>query len=712
MKYIFLIALLILQTASLSFAAQRQVVYVSPKGNDKALGSFKAPLKTIQAAILKTENTGENELVEIVLRGGCYEQQQTLVINGRGNLTIRPYQEEHVVISGGKHLPAKALKEVKDRNVLSRLQPEIRKSVREIDFKDLHTNLAGLHASGFGRPSLPAWTQVYIDNHTLNIARWPNDSTVAIGKIKQSGIGSKGSDEPYPVFGYHEDRPSTWKDISQMWISGYFAHGYADDMIKVEKIDTLDKYIHTAQHTLYGFMTDRPWRQWFALNLIEELDAPGEYVIDANLQKIYLYPPVEKPIATHISILDGPILAIENVDNVTIEGITFEYGRSIGIYMENTNHVRVKDCVVRNMGGTDIVIGKGSFETKPEGALPTAHKEGGKPASRMLGDLLGKVYDDILYNREGGTDNGIISCQIYNVGAGGINMGGGDRATLTPAGNFVENCRIHDFNNIEKSYRPGIWIDGVGNKVSQCDIYNAPSMAIIFHGNNHVIELCKITEVCTEIDDQGAVYYGRDPSEQGNIIRYCYFNNLGAEHRVSATYHDDGGCGAKVYGNIYHKAGTMPVLIGGGHDNHYMHNLFIDCPKAIHIDNRMQNWGKFMIEPDGVIDQRLKTVRYQEPPYSTQYPNLTDYWDTNPAYPSGNMIEGNLFYKIDNVVDGRTEWGEFCNNWTTSQDPGFVNPNEPLQGFKPDAQIYKRISGFPELPFDKIGCKLPKEKNM
>lgn len=73
---------------------------------------------------------------------------------------------------------------------------------------------------------------------------------------------------------------------------------------------------------------------------------------------------------------------------------------------------------------------------------------------------------------------------------------------MTSAGNYVENCRIHDYNRIEKSYRPGIWMDGVGNRISKCDIYDAPSMAILFHGNNHVIELCDITNVCSEVDDQ------------------------------------------------------------------------------------------------------------------------------------------------------------------------------------------------------------------
>lgn len=60
-------------------------------------------------------------------------------------------------------------------------------------------------------------------------------------------------------------------------------------MIKVERIDTISKMIYTAQHTLYGFMTGAPFRRWFALNLLEELDMPGEYVVDEKRQKIYVY---------------------------------------------------------------------------------------------------------------------------------------------------------------------------------------------------------------------------------------------------------------------------------------------------------------------------------------------------------------------------------------------------------------------------------------
>ena len=45
--------------------------------------------------------------------------------------------------------------------------------------------------------------------------------------------------------------------------------------------------------------------------------------------------------------------------------------------------------------------------------------------------------------------------------------------------------------------------------------------------------------------------------------------------------------------------------------------------------------------------------------------------------------------------------------WITNEDPGFVNPDNPLEGFKTDANLFKYIPGFPQLPFDKIGSKLP-----
>lgn len=710
MRLLKLIAVCSLVLTTLHLPAQTaRHIYVSPAGNDRNPGTEAAPLRSIQSAI-RLSFAIESDSTEIILRDGIYQLESTLEIGnekGKGTLIIKAEHPGKARLSGGRKLSRKAIRRLTDRTVADRLQPHVKDSIYEIDLRSAGIPVHGLRPSGFGRPSLSAWTELFEDGKPFHIARWPNDTTVLIGKIHESGIGETRDEAPYPVFEYLESRPERWAGVDSFWIGGYFAHGYADDMIKAARVDTATHTIHTAQHTVYGFMTGAPWRRWYALNLVEELDRPGEYVLDDRNGKIYFYPTGRKPGDISVSVLDAPLLAVENCDDVRIEGLVLEYGRSMGIYMENTRNVLVTGCTIHNMGGVGVCVGHGSYATGKKSLKPHSAEAGGATAHRMIGDLQGKVYEDVLFNRNAGKNNGIVNCRIYNVGAGGISLGGGYRATLEPAGNYVENCRIHDFNRIEKSYRAAVWMDGTGCRVSGCDIYNAPSMAILFHGNNHIIEKCRITNVCGEVDDQGAVYYGRDPSERGHIIRYNYFHRLSPRHRVTATYHDDGACGAEVYGNIYHQAGSMPVLIGGGHDITYRNNIFIDCPLAIHIDNRMQGWGANMVARDGIADQRLKRVRYDEPPYSTAYPELTAYWEENPAYPKRNLFEGNLFYRIGNLLSGRTEWAEFVNNWTTASDPGFIDPDEPLKGFRADAPVFTRIKDFPTIPFDEIGCTLP-----
>lgn len=712
-KTILLLLVLLVFFAPAGEAQER--IFVSTKGNDRNEGSEAKPLRSIACALNKA--TGMNvKQVEIILRGGRYGQSQTLEINHPvwkdGSLTIRPYEGEQVSVAGGISLPVKEARKVTNKEILSRLSAPHREYIRELDLKKLGIPVADLRPSGFSRPSIPAWTEVFVDGKPLRLSRWPNDSVLQIGKVYSTGdipatnkygLGNA-------VFEYVKtERPGRWKKAENMWIGGYFAHGYADDMIRVAGIDTARRTVTAAEPTHYGFMTGAAWRTWFALNLPEEIDLPGEYALDAEKGVIYFYPPAARMKSVEVSVLETPLLAIENTANVTVRDITFECSRGMGVYMEGTENILLSGCTFRNLGNVAVCIGRGDMPDEERNVLMSA-EVGGKNTSRMIGSLQGRLYSDILYNRNGGRNNGLKDCHIYQVGAGGVNMGGGDRKTLTPAGNYVENCRIHDFNRIERSYRSAINMDGVGNRISNCELFDAPSMAILFHGNDHLIEYCDIHDVCSEVDDQGAIYFGRDPSERGHVVRYCYFHQFDARHRVTATYHDDGACDMSVYGNIYYKSGSMPVLIGGGHDNHYTNNIFIETPLAIHLDNRMQGWGRGMVAPDGIIAKRLKEVNHTEPPYSTAYPALVNYWNEKPDFPKRNTFSGNLFYKVKNVLSGQSQWGEFRNNWTTGEDPGFVDAANPLKGFKADAAIFQEIEGFPNLPFDKIGCTLPKDE--
>lgn len=99
MKHSLLMLLTFWGCTTLSAWAEKQI-FVSPKGNDRAAGTFTHPLRSIQAALEKA-GTLENEDVQIILRKGIYEQSQTLEIGSSGkyaSLTICPYQNEKVSI--------------------------------------------------------------------------------------------------------------------------------------------------------------------------------------------------------------------------------------------------------------------------------------------------------------------------------------------------------------------------------------------------------------------------------------------------------------------------------------------------------------------------------------------------------------------------------------------------------------------------------------
>jgi hypothetical protein len=503
--------------------------------------SVKPGRDVIQHAINKAADIKGDVVIE--LSGGEYRSSRTIeIVRGEwSSLTIRNKAGDEVSISGDAVVPMRDVRRVTDKKISERLQEGVRDRILEVDCGRIVDSLANIHATGFGRKSEPSWSELIVDDKPLSLSRWPNDTMALIGNIVVAGNDEDKKEGRLPIFHYNEDRPKSWKNIENMWIGGYFGHGYADDMIPVKAVNASDSTISAGMFTTYHFMTGADFRRWFAVNLLEEIDRPGEYVIDPQQKKFYFMPYGNTVRKVRLTVLEDPVIAISDCRNVTIQGVTIQNSRGIGIYMDNTENVLIQGSTIRNLGNVGICIGKG---TDTERKNVNAMEEGGELASRKVGTLMGSIYENTVLNREADMNNGVRDCYIYDVGAGGVSLGGGDRKTLAPANNFVENCKIFRYNRIEKSYRPAVWIDGVGNRVSKCDIFDAPSMAILFHGNNHIIEYCDISDVCKDVDDQGSIYYGRDPSEQGNIIRYNYFHDFSAAHRVSATYHDDGACGS------------------------------------------------------------------------------------------------------------------------------------------------------------------------
>ena len=687
-------------------------IFVSTVGNDTTgSGSIRNPFASLERAreqIIKLKKDRQQDQVyRVNIREGVYFLNKTFRLRREDSgvegypVIYTAYQSEKVSFHGGVRVPVAKINKPTERDVLLRWNKTVRDKIVEIDLRALGiTNYGVLRPVGFCRPYGPVWMELFVNGNPGTLARWPNDSTIKMGRIIDKGSVPRDGDFSHRggTFKFNSKRPFRWKSHHDIWISGYFKEGWAEDAVALAKIDTTGMTFSTQQPSLYGFGAGKKFQRWYAYNILEEIDRPGEYYIDRTNGKLYLYPS-EKIHSVEVSLLKSPLISLLGASHIRFEGVTFECARGMGIYMEETQNNLIKNCIFRNLGIVGICLGRGIEPFKD-----LKHQGIGIPVSEKIGSYQQHLYEDPVFNRKAGNNNGIVDCRVYNTGAGGIHLSGGNRLTLEAGSNYVHNCTIHDFNRIERSYRAGIDISGVGNHISHCELFNAPSMAVLLHGNNHIIEYNDIHHVCREVHDQGAIYYGRDPSEQGHKVYYNFFHHLNSGHDVTAVYHDDGACGMEVFGNIFYKPGNIPVLLGGGMGNPYTNNIFIEAELGIHVDNRLQNWASSLLKKGGIFDQRLQLVNYQKPPYSEQYPYLSSYWDDDPSLPKRNVVSKNIFYKVKTPFRNNKHWMPFKeDNWITDEDPGFVDESGMNFKLRKNAGVFTQITGFQDIPFENIG---------
>ena len=433
--------------------------------------------------------------------------------------------------------------------------------------------------------------------------------------------------------------------------------------------------------------------------------------VDRATGLLYVWPPRPVGARFYVSTLDEPLVAMEGTSYVTLQGLTLETTRGMGVYVERGTGNRIAGCTVRNTGNVGICFGQG-VRAVPEQMRWSIAAEKGEPlppvefVSRDLGALQDYIYADTVWNRQAGTDHTVVGCDIYNTGAGGVVLSGGDRRTLSPGRNSVRNCHIHHFSRLDRAYRAAVWVDGVGNTISHNLMHDAPHNAILLHGNDHLIEYNEIHHVCRNADDMGAFYMGRDCSEQGIVLRYNYFHDNGnGQGATCAVYFDDSSCGATVIGNVFHRQIGSPIWINGGHDHTFANNMFIDCG-GVSISSGWDNatWVSYMRDPLQI--RRLReALDVTKPPYSTRYPNVAKSFADDPSYPHGQTVSRNVLVRSGELAAGQ-------DSLSTTDDPGFVDAAHGDLALRPDSIIFAKIPGFEPIPFGEIGLHVDGYRRM
>lgn len=634
-------------------------LHVAPRGDDAANGGAGAPFRTLERARDAARQSARP--VTIVVQAGVYNRQRALEL-GPADSNVEWRAEGAVSVSGGVVLPAGCFTAASN----ARLKPEARGKVVVCDVGKLGVaRLGALTPRGFGRPRTPAHSEVFWNGKRMTLARWPNDRFARIAAPA----------DPAPVdddhgrrhgrleYGFRTgEQPGAWASVEDVWVHGYWSWDWANSYEAVESFDRATGVVRTrAPHGQYGFRTGQ---RFFFLNVLEELDSPGEYYVDRKAGQVYVWPPAEvRGASISMSVLDEPLVKVAGARNLTLAGFSFETARGNAIEIAGGSNVRVENCLIRNTGNVAVTV-------------------------------------------EGGDHHAVSGCEVAQTGDGGIFLSGGDRRTLTAAGHEATDNHIHHIAEWTRTYQPGIRLEGVSLRAAHNLIHDGPHNAILMTGNDHMIEFNEIHRVCLETGDVGAFYLGRDWTERGVVVRHNYFHDTGGVGMGSmGIYLDDCASGVTVVGNIFERV-PRAVFIGGGRDHLVDGNIFIDCDPAIHVDARgldTRTVWRDMVQK--TMRERLFAMNYLEAPYARRYPgliNLKPYYDSGEGIPpEGNIVVNNI------CVRGR--WMDIRKNAeTTSIEIGnnLVGGEElyAMPGYRPGAEA--RRAGIKAIPFERIGPRV------
>jgi hypothetical protein len=585
--------------------------FVSPGGDDRHAGTAAAPFATLARARDAVRQLVAREGrppggIAVTLAPGTYRLTDTFRLGPEDGGTAespviyRAGSPGTATLYGGTEIGG--FTPVTDASVLARLPAETRGRVWQCDLRSQGiTDYGTLAIRGFGHLSPPPTLEVYFDGAPTTLARWPNQGSAGIGRLVEPG--DKAAHRP-TVFTYLGDRPARWATAPDAWLFGYFRFLWADSTLPVGRIDPVARTIATAEpyeYTGLGGADNTQGIRYHVFNLLEEIDEPGEWYLDRGKGILYLYPPSDPAQAVvELSMLAGPMIEAQRTSHLRIEGLVVDLGRSDGIVLREAEDCLIAGCTIRRLAANGL---------------------------RILGGHRDTAY----------------GCDIHTIGRRASEVVGGDRATLTPGAHRVENCRIHDFGRIDRTYTPGIELAGVGHTVAHNLLSDCPSSAIRIEGNDHVIEYNEVRDAVLESDDQGAMELFGNPTYRGVVFRYNLFRDIGPKLRPEAQVagqaalrFDDVISGMQVYGNVFYRAASGwfgAIQINSGRDNVIDRNLFIECRECVSGGWEESNniWGQ-------VRDGKPPADFYLSPLYLARYPAMAGMLQA----PGRNDVTGNV----------------------------------------------------------------------
>jgi len=660
-------------------------IFVSPEGNENASGTVNNPLKDFSKAKTKAKNIIDSvgcvdgELT-VLFRGGRYEIKNSISFTEKDSapdgtkIIFDAYPGETPVFNGGVSIKGSEFKKITEGVVYDRLPAKAKGNVYSVDLnKYNYIPVTGDPINQF----------VMYDGEISTLSRWPDYSDSKTGNaVKASGTAK----DPGIIFEYDDkERVKNWGTAKDAWINASLVYTWSNQNFEVS-IDPLAGTIKTYKNPQYQPIGKQ--KPFYIYNLIEELDAEGEYYIDRVNNVLYFYPYKahvqngsfnEKEV--NIATLTAAMISLNNASNLSFRRLTFENTGEDIIDGVNVKNIEIAGCTFRNNAGRGIEISDG--------------------------------YDVLIKSND-----------IYNTGLNGIVIEGGEIATLTPSGNRIINNRI--FNVLTKSNNGGAintnYYSGYGMYVANNEIFTCPHFAISGLTSGGTYEYNELYDTTTkDIADSGVVYSYMYPYCFDRKVQYNYIHD--SWRGMCAVYLDNMTTDVNVKGNIFYRT-SRPVYSNGSENSVIENNIMID-----QIDSAYGNQGIFIASSEANGNntwdpKSFKLLTGTNTNITTTFLNkmktfdiYSDYWREKNPYAIKMLERGyvDLPYETDVVRNISVRSGETTtdnagkdvvdieNNFAFNEDIGFVDEKNNNFNLKADSKIYEVLPDFEATDFDKIG---------
>ncbi len=463
-----------------------------------------------------------------------------------------------------------------------------------------------------------------------------------------------------------------------LWIAGYWRVPWQLNVARVGLIDPLKNVIgfipnSTNANTALisngiGDKYNRPAgskkEPWWALNLLEEIDQPGEWSIDFSRQRLYfLMDRAGAPADGEIELSDvGTILfQLNGASDVRLQGLTFRRHLGINVQILNGTRNLLLGCTFTQSGNMAVDI-------------------------------------------NGGTGHGVLSSDFEKLASGGVMLRGGSLATdgtPVPADHFAVNNRFRSFGEVVRVYQAAIdvgyggpmgsWgVSTVGMRVAHNDLRTSPHAGILWNGHRHVIEYNEVSDFTRISNDLGAIYrFGRN-ADFRTVIRY---NHLFESPLGEGVYNDMDHVRTPVYGNTINLKTPATAQRGYGfwsntHTTSGEANTTL--PMGLQVYNNVlvntRSGASFHSATGGRIENNIS------------YRPLSSHF---------------LWYRITNNTTTNTHVVATSNaatlqsgpNLGYASDPGFIDYADDDLRLRPDATVYRDLPGFVPVPLELAGLR-------